>query len=64
MDKLKKIWQACEDGKRNCMHSIDTYSKWDVTLPSFQYEMGACSAYFVIQRIVEILMEETKSEDL
>lgn len=40
MDKLKKIWQACEDGKRNCMHSIDTYSKWDVTLPSFQYEMG------------------------
>ena len=60
MDKLKKIWQACEDGKVDCVHRIDTYSKWDVTLPSFQYEMGACSAYSVIQRIIEILMEENR----
>lgn len=60
MDKLKLVYDFCEQRKNGCDKNLDTIGMDKFLDPIFQTNMGASNAYWAVQKVIEGIWEDEK----
>lgn len=61
MTELEKVWNFCEKKKNACDKNVEIIGMDNMLTPSCQINMGMSNAYWSVQKCIEIIEEERKT---
>ena len=61
MTELEKVWNFCEQKKNACDKNVEVIGMDNMLTPPWQTNMGMSNAYWSVQKCIEIIEEERKT---
>lgn len=61
MTELEKVWNFCEQKKNSCDKNVEVIGMDNILTPPWQTNMGMSNAYWSVQKYIEIIEEERKT---
>ena len=61
MTELEKVWNFCEHKKNSCDKNVEVIGMNNMLTPPWQTNMGMSNAYWSVQKCIEIIEEERKT---
>lgn len=60
MTDLQKVWNFCEQKKNACDKNADIIGMDKMMTPAWQTNMGMSTAYWTVQKCIELIWEENE----
>ena len=61
MTELERVWNFCEQKKNACDKNVEVIGMDNMLTPPWQTNMGMSNAYWSVQKCIEIIEEERKT---
>ena len=61
MTELEKVWNFCEQKKNPCDKNVEVIGMDNMLTPPWQTNMGMSNAYWSVQKCIEVIEEERKT---
>lgn len=61
MTELEKVWNFCEQKKNACDKNVEVIGMDNMLTPPWQTNMGMSNAYWSVQKCIEVIEEERKT---